>query len=261
MRRRLFTLIELLVVIAIIAVLASMLLPALSQARAKAKTVGCINNLKQNHLMWVLYSDEHDDWYMPGDITVGANNWVWNEAVFYYRLFGQVVEQVGIYPDRPNTKGYFMPSFLCPANSRHVAYYNRQPTLNDYGYNNFLGSSNNRGYSQSWGLEKPSSPNRRPDKTPVWTDCWTDILNPPANSNWAKGIRGGGAKFVNRSRVGSGSGYVTNIGPSSAHPGGMNVLYIDGHVETQNYLWCYNYTGRVDVWVPTNPASVVKFYY
>ncbi len=259
MRRKNFTLIELLVVIAIIAVLASMLLPALSKARAKAKSVGCINNFKQNHLMWVLYSDEHDDWYMPGQITVGSTKWSWNEAVFYYELFGQVVKKAGIYPGKPNTVGYYLPSFLCPANPRPVVYYNQQPTYNDYSYNDFLGTANGV-WSGSWGLQKPSTPNRRPDKTAVWTDCWTDILT-PTGSNWPLGIRGGGGRFLSRSKANSGAGFVTNIGPSSAHPGGMNVLYIDGHVETQNYLWSYNYTGRVDVWVPTNSSSVVKFYY
>ena len=122
MKKRIFTLIELLIVIAIIAILASMLLPALNKARSRAKNASCQARLKQVAAAAIGYTGDNGDFFPPVSNGIYGES---NDPYWKYLFAGNTLAYLGINAPRHPENGkvdyfygtYTLPTLQCPAST------------------------------------------------------------------------------------------------------------------------------------------------
>jgi prepilin-type N-terminal cleavage/methylation domain-containing protein len=170
---RAFSLVELLVVIAIIAILAGLLLPALTDAKVKARRTHCKSQLRQWALAMVMYLDDHETFFPAENVVDGPNTWEMartNTAVWYNVLpLSMRIQPVSRYSGLTDDQGQFYGKgnlFHCPAarfSPTKMAYPNFSYAMNS----KIIVSSGPRDGSRMVSLELI----RKPSRTPFFLDC------------------------------------------------------------------------------------------
>jgi prepilin-type N-terminal cleavage/methylation domain-containing protein/prepilin-type processing-associated H-X9-DG protein len=219
-----FTLIELLVVIAIIAILAAMLMPALSKARDRGKFISCANNIKQLGSACQQYALAYDDYfpaywtadcYYGGSFQKGEHGWSW--------VLNLIAS--GFIPSKTVKQGG---PFYCPAATGE---HSRSKYIH-YGLNLGL-DANGRASSKvvktyNWNIVKVGS-------RALWFK-WTTVRRPSfvmLAGDWKCNVDNSAGYWIDPTSSGYGEG---GIGPAGSdfvrHNGSINAVFIDGHTET-----------------------------
>ncbi|MFM8360179.1 MAG: type II secretion system protein [Verrucomicrobiota bacterium] len=229
MTQRAFTLIELLVVIAIIAILAGLLLPALSRARSSARTAACLNTTRQLQLGFQLYADDHGDRYVNnhgvGETRARRDTWAnnvlnWEDSPENTNVTLLTGALLGKYT------GQAAPVFKCPADTSRclVGPRNRSYAINSLvGHPGELTNRFNPAYVQAF----QEGDVLRPYMTFVFLDEHPDTIND--------------GFFMNRLEEDPKWGNL----PATWHGGGSSISFADGHTEFRR-------------WVITGPDGTIR---